>query len=215
MAPWEAVIRSKLFCLIVTITAPIAWSLAASAQGSPTFEFRSHRIGEVLDPSIPKWEGCSGLCPDVLRKWQQGNKIFGSCKDASDSDVGIVKCDDVEATSKYAVGGVPIQGLSYRFFESKLYSLWMFVDVRHYSQIREMLVGNYGKPTREKASTVENRAGASFDDIITEWDFREGTLKLRYVQIDSSWLTFKNPTVEKQIRERRAAIDQQKGKSAF
>jgi hypothetical protein len=108
-----------------------------------------------------------------------------------------------------------LQGLSYRFFESKLYSLWMFVDVRHYSQIWEMLVGKYGKPTREKASTVENRAGASFDDIITEWDFREGTLKLRYVQIDSSWLTFKNPTVEKQIRERRAAIDQEKGKSAF
>jgi hypothetical protein len=93
----------------------------------------------------------------------------------------------------------------------------MGFHVNWYSQIREMLVGKYGKPTREKASTIQNRVGASFDNITTEWDFQEGTLELnkRYGQIDTSWLTFINPAVELKIDATRKAINQQKGKSAF
>jgi hypothetical protein len=73
------------------------------------------------------------------------------------------------------------------------------------------------KPVRDKASNIQNRAGANFENITSEWDFREGTLKLnmRYGTIDMSWLTFENPAVEQSIQVRRGAIGEQKGKKAF
>jgi hypothetical protein len=212
----------------LTGLAAIAWALPASAQDSqaqskppaksvpakPTFEFRSHRIGQVLDTRYPDW--------------RQGKKhLFRPGCEVDRDEVGVISCEDAEsfeyegsgfmATSRRVVDGVPIMLLSYKFFDGKLYSLDMGFAVNEYGQIREMLVGKYGKPTREKASTIQNRAGASFDNIATEWDFREGTLRLnmRYGRIDTSWVKFENPIVEKQIKARRGAIGQQKGKSAF
>jgi hypothetical protein len=208
--------------VVAMVFATVAWAPHAFAQiadpnqsaatpppAKAAFEFRSHRIGDLLDSSYPRW---------------RGKKLFNKpgCEVESDG-VGVVSCEDAESFSKYEryhvryIGGVPVMLLSYKFFEGKLYSLDMAFHVNLYSTIREMLAGKYGEPTRQRASTIQNRAGASFENITTEWDFREGALKLdmRYGQVDTSWLTFENPAVEKQIEAMRGTINKQKGKGAF
>jgi hypothetical protein len=208
--------------IVAMVFATVAWAPHAFAQiadpnqsaatpppAKAAFEFRSHRIGDFLDSSYPRW---------------RGKKLYNKPGCAVESEgVGVVSCEDAESFSKYEryhvrfIGDVAIMLLSYKFFEGKLYSLDMAFHVNWYSKIREMLAGKYGEPTRETASTIQNRAGASFENITTEWDFREGTLKLnkRYGQVDTSWLTFENPAVEEKIQAMRGAINKQKGKSAF
>jgi hypothetical protein len=107
--------------------------------------------------------------------------------------------------------------LTYSFFDGRLYSVGMGFGIKFYPEIRDMLAGKYGKPTREKAQNVQNRAGANFENVVSEWDFREGTLKLnmRFGKIDTSWLLFDNPSIERQIQARKAAIGEQRGKRAF
>lgn len=179
----------------------------------PSFEFRSHRIGDDLDSQFPEWRA--------------KKEIFKPGCEQSGNQTDIIACDDptifeaqgwgLTATSRQVVGGVEVMSLKYKFFNGKLFSLDMALNFRQYSQIHDMLVGKYGKPTRIKAGTLQNRMGASFDNLTSEWDFKEGTLKfdMRFASVEMSWLTFENPAVLAQMRSGREAISQQKGKSAF
>jgi hypothetical protein len=93
----------------------------------------------------------------------------------------------------------------------------MVFRANFFPKLREMLIGRYGNPTAEKVEQVQNRMGATFDNPVSEWQFREGTLLLerRYTDVNTGVLRFINPVVqsETQIRDQQKARMQ--GKRAF
>lgn len=115
------------------------------------------------------------------------------------------------------VGDVEISGISYMFFGERLFGFDMSFRSDDFINIRSMLVGKYGSPSRENGDSIKNMAGASFDNITTEWDFKEGVLRLvmRHNKIDKASLSFKNPEVLSLIGRHKGAQNEAKGKSAF
>ena len=93
----------------------------------------------------------------------------------------------------------------------------MIVKSVFHDKIREMLIGKYGKPALTKNDTTQNQAGATFDDVITAWQFREGMLILRkrFARVDTSYLSFENSAVNAQINVQDAQKQQAAGKKAF
>jgi hypothetical protein len=118
--------------------------------------------------------------------------------------------------SKY-VGDVPITGLDYQFYNGKLFGVTMFFHTLSYFKIREMLAGKYGQPSSEREEPIQNVAGATFDNIVSEWKFQEGSLKLRmrFGNVNSGMLSFDDPTVSQEIYGRQTQKHQAKGKKAF
>jgi len=80
-----------------------------------------------------------------------------------------------------------------------------------------MLTGKYGDPNSENIEMVQNAMGATFSNLISEWRFEEGTLvlKQRSGKIDKGFLTFENPTVEREIALGAMQRQQKAGKKAF
>lgn len=190
----------------VTVLAPTGGYAQSS---SPNFEFRGHKIGEPIEQNFPYWsQGYRGL-----------DLPYCSKKEAH----GVYECEDNTITVKKQygtdklVGDVPVLLLNYKFLDGKLVGLDMGFDFRSYSNIAGMLRGKYGKPSKEVNEKIQNRAGATFDSIISEWKFKEGTLRLhmRFARIDTSWLTFESPKAEAEIMRRKQGVDSEKGKKAF
>lgn len=183
-----------------------AHQLPNNPDAKPEFEFRGHKIGEHISVKFPRWN--------------MGGK--DSCSNFFDKDIFL--CDDkttevkTKSGIKYnKVGDVEISGISYMFFDEKLFGFDMSFRSDDFINIRSMLVGKYGTPSRENSDSIKSMAGASFDNIITEWDFKEGVLRLvmRHNKIDKASLSFKNPEALSLIGRRKGAQNQAKGKSVF
>lgn len=207
-------VSAALFCWIVApalsqdkskVTDVPAPQASNKNDGKPEFEFRGHKIGEEISFKSPRWN-------------KSGND---RCYSLAVKE--ILLCDDKAAETKSSgityrkVGDVYITHLTYMFFDNKLFSLNMSFGSDDFLNIRAMLTGKYGDPSREKRDVIKNMAGASFDKIITEWDFKEGVLRLtmRDGKIDTSWLKFENPEALSLIGQRIGAANEAKGKSAF
>jgi hypothetical protein len=200
--------RSVLSAILATSMLLAGPQVRAYADALPAFEFRGHRIGEDIETNFPYWaQGFRGLDSPYCSKKENGT----------------VECDDptVLRQGKYGsekfVGDVPINGLTYEFFTGKLYSVTMFFYTAYYSKLHEMLVGKYGEPSSERVEPIQNMAGASFENIISEWKFREGVLKLqmRFGQINTGMLNFFNPGVSHEIYARDSKRQQSEGRKAF
>jgi hypothetical protein len=59
--------------------------------------------------------------------------------------------------------------------------------------------------------------GATFDNLISEWQFQEGTLvlKMRSGKVDTGVLIFDNPAAEREAGSRAARKQQEQGKKRF
>jgi hypothetical protein len=214
---WKTLVTLALLGTVPGATTSHTQPSAPKAPGAkPAFEFRSHRIGDRIEGKYPNW--------------QQGKpELFKPGCDTKESGIGVISCDDRESYEMLRpsmfgpeigiqkIGDIPIMQLSYSFFEGRLYSVDMAFGIKFYPEIRDMLIGKYGKPARVQTQNIQNRAGATFENVMSEWEFREGTLKLnmRFAKIDTSWLTFENPSVERQIQARKAAVGAERGKRAF
>lgn len=133
--------------------ASIAFALALQTQ---PFEFRGHRVG---DPQGDSFRGClmagrTGSCED---------------KDTPDAKYGTIE----------TVGGVYIRYLRYEFFDDQLYGVRMGFEPGSYLAFREMLVGKYGEPDRERDIPMQNGFGGRVTQSEASWAFPEGTLYLR------------------------------------
>jgi|AGTN01.1.fsa_nt_gi hypothetical protein len=193
--------------LIVSMMGADAFAQSSSSKPKsvhPEFEFRGRRIGDDINKAFPKGDS-RNYCNE------------------QNSGIGIVSCNDPDVernaygySSKY-VGDVKIILLTYKFFDGALFSLDMGLGTGDFSNIRGMLIGKYGNPDREKMERVQNRLGAGFDNLVSEWEFKEGTLRLmmRFPDIETSWLEFDNPTVSQAIAERKKSLNMEKGKSVF
>jgi hypothetical protein len=171
---------------------------AAQIKVTPSFEFRGHRIGELVEKDFPYWsKGFRSLDLPYCSK----------------HDGGIVSCADSTKT----IGDIYIHSLLYFFFDQKLYSIGMSFSTNAHSKIHAMLIGKYGLPNAERNEPVQNTMGAVFDNVVSEWHFSEGALvlKMRAGKIDTSFLTFNNPAVEREAGLRATRKQQEQGKKSF
>lgn len=189
--------------------APVGTAVISPTVPAANFEFRGHRVGEDVNLHFSYWsEGFRSLdlpyCSEL--------KVPGH-----------VQCDDptVDVKDQYisykAVGGVTIQGLYYSFYQGHLYGVDMWFMKNRFLDIRAMLEGKYGKPDREKAGTVQNAMGASFDNVEADWAFKEGTLSLKMIagDINTSWMSFAVDDVASRIAAKEQEMGKSKGKTAF
>jgi hypothetical protein len=177
---------------------PTVLASPAPIKMPPTFEFRGHRIGEPVEKNFPYWaKGFRSLDLPYCSK----------------HDGGIVSCADSAKT----VGDVYIGSLLYFFFDQKLYSIGMSFAANAHAKVRTMLIGKYGFPNAERNDPVQNTMGAVFDNLVSEWNFAEGTLvlKMRSGKVDTSFLTFNNPLIERAAGLRTILKQQEQGKRAF
>jgi hypothetical protein len=81
-----------------------------------------------------------------------------------------------EPNQRDTVGDVPVD-LRYGLRNGKLTSLVMVFDSTSHRELREMLIGKYGKVAYECFYKV-NTAVRQYDNTVTHWQFREGFLVL-------------------------------------
>jgi hypothetical protein len=196
----------RLFLSATTATILVIGPSASHADDAlPAFAFRGHQIGESIDANFPYWaQGYRGL----------DRKSSHSLPYCDKADNGTVTCTDMTVDN---VGGAEIIAFNYKFFNGKLFSATMSFYTAYYSEVRGLLGGKYGNPTAERSEPVQNLAGATFDNIVTEWKFREGVLKLqmRFGEINTGILIFENPTVDHEVYTRDIQRLQEQGKKAF
>jgi len=188
---------------------------AASAQTPtrapelPSFEFRGHRIGDDALALFPYLEDPQklGLEPYCTPEGVPG---YASCWDRE------------SYTNFYGVvgqrlGDVPFGFLKYLVYERRIVGVTAMAHINLYPKLRGMLIGKYGEPAAEHVATVQSRAGATFDNMETEWRFKEGTLRLqqRGWDVDHCLLAFENPAVRAKLDEVQKAADGTKGRQAF
>ncbi len=180
----------------------------------PAFEFRGHSIGEDINTNFPYWrEGYRGIDKD-------------SCEGGDEH--GVYECDDptiikvldfqmLSGIKEKVVGDVIVIWLRYSFYDGKLYGLNMAFSAMRWGDMRTMLVGKYGEPSSDVMHSVQNALGATFENFVTTWKFRDGVLKLteRYPDMETSYLEFEEPGVAEKIAASKAEIEKQKGSKAF
>ena len=115
------------------------------------------------------------------------------------------------------VGDVIVIWLRYSFYDGKLYGLNMAFSAMRWGDMRTMLVGKYGEPSSDVVHSVQNALGATFENFVTTWKFRDGVLKLteRYPDMETSYLEFEEPGAAEKIAASKAEIEKQKGSKAF
>src|SRR5262249_25121635 len=149
------------------------------------------KIGDGLTAKYPNW--AKGR-PNVLK---------GPGCDLYERSEAIITCDDTasftttQGLTYQRVGDVAVSSLRYKFYEGKLYTIEMRFHPNVHGNIRQMLIGKYGQPTNEAAQSIQNRLGATFENVVTDWTFNEGTLKLYKFddRIDVGSLTFETPEI--------------------
>lgn len=202
-----AIFSSVLF---VSLTQAEAQQDKSKSAKPPAFQFRGASIGEPIETRFPYWaQGFRGL---NLPYCSQASKVanYYSCEDPT------IETKTGTFTEK-KVGDVPVLWLKDFFLDGKLVSIDMIFKNRNFAEIKTMLEGRYGAASNARVEKVQNRAGATFDNIITEWKFKEGTLRLtmRYGNIDTSYLEFDNPVAKQAIALSEKAVIGEKGRQGF
>lgn len=181
----------------------------ANDANLPAFVFRGHTIGEAAEKSFPYYKkGYASLDQKYCSKDRQIDEY--TCE-----DVTVEKKENGIPSKKIA--DVPLKNLTYGIYQGKIYSIDMSVSLPFYSEVRDMLVGKYGKPTEETSGQFDTMGGASLANFTARWRFKEGwlTLKMRYANADTSWLTFENPEANAKIREEKSQVAGAKGREVF
>ena len=185
-------------------------TLGGGVGQQKTFEFRGHIPGESIDKNFPYWSlGYRGLKLPYCSQKELPKLYY------CDDETVNVKLD--YGLEQKQIGGVPIDLLYYSFFKGRLFGVDMAFKVINFSKILDMLDGRYGKADEIKSGSVQNRLGATFDNVEAEWHFREGVLKLtmRYTDINTSWLQFVDGKIAAAVDQDIKAAGKKRGKDAF
>jgi hypothetical protein len=196
-----------------------AWAADKKAKPAiplPPFEFRGHMIGEPIETNYLNWE----YKPNengALECFKDDFEII-HCNDPTVQTSPDYRNHKTHKTTHYRrLGDVSIEYLTYGFFDGKLALMTMEFENINYIKIREMTIGKFGEPKREKIEKTQNTMGASFDNLTSEWDFREGVLSLRQRanRIDTGMLKFTSTEADAEITKRMKQKNQEKGRSSM
>ncbi len=90
-----------------------------------------------------------------------------------------------KTTSLTTIGTVPAR-ITYYFMRSRtdakddprLYLIWCNFKASEYSTIRDALIVKYGEAKTEAKSAVKNRMGATFENVVSTWEFEQDSIVL-------------------------------------
>lgn len=96
------------------------------------------------------------------------------------------KCGAVDAEGKRTctdfdnpkLGNATLKWLSVYFYDNKMYMILGSASKYQLTDILSAFEAKYGKPTLVRKDTWRNAAGASFENPIFVWKFKEGDLEL-------------------------------------
>ena len=153
---------------IIAALAFFAFAQASVAEDAYAFK------GWKLDEQISNMNMTGLLC-------SKGNGIIAD-----------KQCIEKAYKSSETIAGAPIQFMVLFFFDDVLSSIAIREDEKYFNQIRDAMIEKYGKPTSENNEPIQNRAGASFDNSILEWDnsVSKIQLKRRSGKIDASSIVY-------------------------
>jgi len=200
-------------------------SCAAHAHAElPAFEFRGHVMGESAEKVSPYYSIDQSTC------WKHdgwGRSVIDSTKCPADiesktfcshdSKTPTFNCYDIPIRTGGEIGGVHIYELKYGIYDGKLYSMNMTFGSADFAKVSDMLTGKYGKPIRGSTPTFQTRAGATYTNVVFEWDFEDGTLieKMLDGRIDVATLKFQEKAVADKINDDLAKSAEETGRAAF
>ena len=149
---------------------------AEPCERLPSFEFIGHHIGDGLHEKFPYLQGDS---------WTSREPDCGG--DTSEKCHGDLQ---IRSRSGYPVGDFLVD-LTYIFRNGKFSSVTVVFQSSFHKQIREMLIGKYGKTSYEYTVTRYNLGGRSFsaNNTVSHWQFREGFLVLTGILLTDQVLT--------------------------
>lgn len=168
------------------------------------FTFRGSHIGDPIEYKAG----------DFMSQYRSGP--YGACE--QDKDVpGLKECDDKsfgDIVNK-KIGNIPLLITQYQYLDDKLIGIWLSFNSRDFFEMRDLLTGKYGPASNERVETVNNRAGASFENIVSIWETPHGPMQLeqRFGRIDSSSLRLVDRGAESEIEQRRRTVRGAAGKS--
>jgi hypothetical protein len=180
------------------------WTSASTAGDGSVFTFRGSRIGESIDHKVN----------DFRSQYRDGP--YGGCE--QDKDVPSLKtCDDKSFGDLGAkkLGDIPLLITQYQYLDERLIGIWLSFHSRNFFEMRDILTGKYGPANDERIETINNRAGASFENIVSVWNTPHGPMQLeqRFGRIDSSSLRIVERDAESEIEQRRKTVRGAAGKS--
>ena len=77
-----------------------------------------------------------------------------------------------------------------RFYNNgRLYDLFGSAPERHFATLLNAFSTKYGTP-KMGTETWQNKAGATFDNTVATWQFRNGTLKLSQMGLQRDEMSF-------------------------
>jgi hypothetical protein len=144
--------------------APAASSAKKPAAGPLSgFTFQGHDPDIAETPAKADGSACS---PDAKRP-------------------GVFDCTDFGGS----IAGVNLGFMMREYYQGRLYSLFATGPEYAFGTLLQAFSTKYGSPTMG-SKTWQNKAGATFDNTIATWKFRNGTLELDSMGLQRDQISF-------------------------
>ncbi len=173
------------------------WTSASKPGDGSVFTFRGYKMGDPLPPK---------LASDCLTS----NDLPGmqSCQDRSLPRLSGGMVD---------LQGLPVRYLSYQFFDGRFAGFLINLPADKFSEMRRLLVARYGDPHAETPSSIQNQAGATFDQVVTIWNTPHGAMRLtkRSGKVTDSLLAMWAEDAFKEAQQRKQNAVPDRARRAF
>jgi hypothetical protein len=78
--------------------------------------------------------------------------------------------------------------------DPRLYHIWVQFEVSGYSTVGDALIEKYGEPKTVEKSALQNRMGATFENVVSTWEFEHDSIVLTKFNgdVETSLLEFRD-----------------------
>lgn len=114
-----------------------------------------------------------------LREVVDLNRFYLESKKTTISDQKLI----LNSYCKETIADVPIKVFSLNFFDEILHSISLSFDQKNFSQVLTALTVKYGEP-KTKIENIQNRMGATFENIISFWNKQDATITAKRFSFD-------------------------------
>ena len=88
-------------------------------------------------------------------------------------------CYGSKLTGEAAIyGGAEVKSVLASFYDGKLWSVYLKFPSSQTEQLADAFREKFGEPSKHTTSQVTSRAGATFDNFVSEWINEEGSIRI-------------------------------------
>jgi hypothetical protein len=100
-------------------------------------------------------------------------------KECAVSAIGKTQCSVPYTATDFKIGNAPIYILNMNFNDGKLYTVFGSVKSFAYLDLLSAFTAKYGPASTTKIEKWQSKAGATFDNAVSTWQFKGGELELK------------------------------------